>query len=95
MAAEPRGINPQASYSNKHAIMVSSIVRFVFIDERQNLGRVAATESIVSEVIMTQEHALAFAEEIIDILTSAPTAKPAFNNGPASQPQPVVIPDEG
>ena len=68
--ADPRGLNPQASYANKHAVMVSSMVRLVFIDERQNLGRVAATESIVAEVIMTRDHAVLIAEEILAILAS-------------------------
>ena len=65
--------NPIAVYANKHVIMLSSVMRMVFIDQRQNVGRVAATESVVAEIVMTREHAQLLADEIIRSL--APVAE--------------------
>jgi hypothetical protein len=79
--ADPRGINPQASYANKFSIMISGMVRVVFIDERQASGRVPETESIVSEIVMTHDVATMLANEIVSALTT-PVPTPVLDNGP-------------
>ena len=73
-----RGINRQASYANKHSIIVSDVVRLIFIDERHYLGRV---DSIVSEVVMTKETAVRLANEIHATLVPTPAETPEMTNG--------------
>ena len=69
--AQVAGVNPTAVFANKHVIMYSGVMRLVFIDQRQNVGRVAATESVIAEIIITKEQAQLLADEIIRYLTPA------------------------
>jgi hypothetical protein len=66
----------QPVYANRHTLMYGGILRIIFIDERQNLHRVAASETIVAEILMQQQEALILAHAIIDLLES-PAAKEA------------------
>jgi len=88
--AAPRGFHPQTVFCNKFSLMVADIVRFAFIDERENVGREVETVSVVAELVMTKEKALELADYII---SSINTPQPVFNNGPEPK-KPVEIPDE-
>jgi hypothetical protein len=61
-----------AAYANKTAVMVSENVRLIFIDARQNVGRVAQTETVVGEIVMARANAQILAESIYQMLGVAP-----------------------
>jgi hypothetical protein len=62
-------------YANKSVVMLSEAVRMILIDSRQNVGRVAATETVVAEFVMTRNNAEVFANAILDILQVNAEAK--------------------
>jgi hypothetical protein len=51
--------------------MVSDIVRFAFIDERENIGRSVETTSVVGEFVMTKEKAVELAHYILETVKLA------------------------
>jgi hypothetical protein len=61
-----------AAYANIFAVMTGANIRIVFGDRRDNIGRVAATETYVAEIVMPRDVAENLAAQIQYMLGLTP-----------------------
>jgi hypothetical protein len=74
--ALPPELVTQAVFANDHSLMLSDVMRLVFIDVRENIERVPKSESVVAEVVVTRAEAQRLANSITSMLTLPPPKSP-------------------